>query len=254
MQPPRSQLETYRDWSPAWLASWFLFDIAFPSPFPSPPLFPSFSFLPRRKLFIRGILVVQDESGGYLLSIDRFWQHAKSFWPSLRGLTSPFIYPSFSLLPFFAPFSYRPHFFFDPEPSHHYFTSLFFFYRSDAFSLSLCTVFDGCFLVFICLSFFYLCILFSLVILSRGSSVHFTFISKTLHSWVSLEDFELRHWGLHFCRRSWNQSWEFITLTYNYLNSICNCEKIKYFKILFFTKRKLIFDFVTKSCSFISLL
>lgn len=114
MQPPRTQLQTYRDWSPAWLASWLPFDIAFPSPFPSPPLpsFPSFSFLPRRKLFTRRILVVQDESGGYLLSIDRFWQHAKSFWPSLRGLTSPFIYPSFSLLPFFAPFSYRPHFFF----------------------------------------------------------------------------------------------------------------------------------------------
>lgn len=136
--------------------------------------FPSFSFLPRRKLFTRRILVAQDESGGYLLSIDRFWQHAKSFWPSLRGLTSPFIYPSFSLpfppLPFFAPFSHRPHFFFDPGPSRHYFTNIFppfivlmrslcrhALYLTDAF-------------LFFPVFLFCLCILFALVILSREYS------------------------------------------------------------------------------------
>lgn len=223
MQPPRSQLETYWDWSPAWLASGLLFDIAFPSPFPSPPpRFLSFSFLPRRKLFTRRILVAQDESRGYLLSIDRFWQHAKSFWPSLRGLTSPFIYPSSSLLPFFAPFSYRPHFFFDPKPSRHYFTSLFFFYRSDAFSLSPCAVFDGCFPCF-SLSLFLISLysLFSCNFVSRVFCILY-FHSQNASFLSVSRRFRARHWGLDFYWRSWNQSWEFITLTYNYLNSICS--------------------------------
>lgn len=67
--------------------------------------FPLFSFLPRRKLFTRRILVAQDESGGYLLSIDRFWRHAKSFWLSLRGLTFLLIYPSLFLS--LSPSSFR---------------------------------------------------------------------------------------------------------------------------------------------------
>jgi hypothetical protein len=149
---------------------------------PSPRPIPSFSFLPRRKLFTRRILVVQDESGGYLLSIDRFWQHAKSFWPSLRGLTSPFIYPSFSFsLSLSCPSSVFRTFFtavlisfsIPNRPAITSLARLFFFYRSDAFPLSPCAVFDGCFLVFPVFPF-YLCIPFSLVILSRESSVHFT--------------------------------------------------------------------------------
>lgn len=158
MQPSKSQLEMYRGWSSAWLASWLPFDIASLLFFPQLTL-PLSLFFRGVSLFTRRILVAQDEFGGYLLSIDRFWQHAKSFWPSLRGLTFPFIYPSFSLslcfsyffLSFFTSFSYHAHFF-DPEPSCYYFTTtyLFFFYRSDAFSLSPCAVFDGCFLVFFC--------------------------------------------------------------------------------------------------------
>lgn len=116
IQPPRNQFKTNRRWSPAWLASWLPFDIVFPSPF---PLFPrpisSFSFLPRRKLFTRRIFVARNESGGYLLSIDRFWNHAKSFRPSSRGLLLSLSFSLYFLFLFFAPFSHYPHFFFDPE-------------------------------------------------------------------------------------------------------------------------------------------
>lgn len=92
MQPARSRLETNRRRNPAWLASRLylpLLAIAFSPIFPHP--FTSFSFLPRRKLFTRRILVARDEPGGYLLSIDRFWKQAKSFWPSSRGLTHPLL-------------------------------------------------------------------------------------------------------------------------------------------------------------------
>lgn len=129
MQPPRNQFETYRGWSPAWLASWLPFDIVFPllfPPSPSRPL-PTFSFLPRRKLFTRRILVV----AGWV------WRLSTVDWPILAArqillavLTRPnislylslFLSPPLALLPFFAPFSHRPHFFFDPEPSRHYFS------------------------------------------------------------------------------------------------------------------------------------
>lgn len=82
-------------------------------PFPRPIL--SFFFLPRRKLFTRRIFVARDEPAGYLVSIDRSWNHAKSFRPSSRGLllsVSPSFYFLFSFL---TPFTHRPHFFYNPK-------------------------------------------------------------------------------------------------------------------------------------------
>lgn len=184
MQPPRNQFETYRGWSPGVtceLASlWYRFPSTFPIFLPRP--IPSFSFLPRRKLFTRRILVVQDESGGYLLSIDRFWQHAKSFWPSLRGLTSPFISIPLSLSPFpLSPFFRFSHLFHAvlisfSIPNRPAITSptsfLLLSFWCVPFVAMRC-IWRICFLVFPVFPF-YLCIPFSLVILSRESSVHFT--------------------------------------------------------------------------------
>lgn len=137
-----------------------------------PPLalrFSSYSFLPRRKLFTRGILVTQDESGGYLLTIDRFWKQAKSFghpraaWRFLLSASLPFS-PTFSLVLscplnlsfFFLLFRFHlpSHFFriifiFPPTlkvPRHY--RRPFFLRCSDSQPLSVRAVFDKCFLVF----------------------------------------------------------------------------------------------------------
>jgi len=166
-------------------------------------------------LFTRRILVAQDEFGGYLLSIDRFWQHAKSFWPSLRGLTFPFIYPSFSLsvsLTFFFRFSHLFHTVLISSILNYpaitslprIFSSFIVLMRSLCrHALYLTDAFLFFFLLFLFL--FRLYILFAFVILSWKSFVHLTFIPKMSPSWVFLGE------GLDFQTQifveeiSWNQ-------------------------------------------------
>lgn len=203
-----------------------------PSSFPHSLFFRGVSFL------LAEFLVAQDESGGYLLSIDRFWQHAKSFWPSLRGLTSPFICPFFSLLLPFSPFFHFSHLFHavlisSSIPNRPAITSPASFLPLSFWCRSLCRhalYLTDAFLFFpvflLCL-----CILFPLVILSRESSVHFTLIPKTLR--VLSAPGRVRLSNSDFCRR--NQPWEFIRLTYYNLN-LQYTRKMENF--LFFFDRK----------------
>lgn len=242
MQPSRSQLETYRGWSPAWLASWLPFDIAF-SPLSSPPsstappsLFPSFSFLPRRKLFTRRI----SRRAGWvwrLSTVDWPVLAARQIllailtWPNVSLYLSLFLSPSpvLSLLPFFAPFSRRPYFFFDPEPSRHYFTSVFSsFIVLMPFPLSSCAVFDGCFLVFPRLSPLSL---YSLPSCNFVSRVFCTLYSHSQNASLLSAPGRVRLSNSDFCRR--NQPWEFIRLTYYNLN-LQYTRKMENFLFFFF--------------------
>lgn len=97
------------------------------------------------------------------------------------------LFLSLFLLPFFAPFSHRLHFFFDPEPSRHYFTSVFSPFIVLMRSLCRHAVYLTDAFLFFPVFLFCLCILFNLVILPQESSVHFTFIPKTLLPKKTLE-------------------------------------------------------------------
>lgn len=237
MQPSRSQLETYRGWSPAWLASWLPFDIAFsPPPLPHLHCPPPPSSFPH-SLFFRGVsfllaefLVARDESGGYLLSIDRFWQHAKSFWPSLRGLTSPFICPFFSLLLPFSPFFHFSHLFHavlisSSIPNRPAITSPASFLPLSFWCRSLCRhalCLTDAFLFFPRLSPLSL---YSLPSCNFVSRVFCTLYSHSQNASLLSAPGRVRLSNSDFCRR--NQPWEFIRLTYYNLNNCRTRENVK---------------------------